>query len=267
MDNPFRSRQVEHLARALVNEGFKPILLPAEAQEDPHRVIGMLLEYNVSGVIVTSDTPPQSICQECVSLGVPMVLVNKAEIDAQVDRVLLDNNKSGNLAADFLIQKGCRKLASISSEKPSYSLSIRLETFEQAVRQRGVQDCGRFTAEFQNYDGGYNAAAKLFSSGVEVDGLFCVTDYMALGVMDYIRLHTDQNVPADIQIISCDDIPQASWAGYNLTTIQQDTEAVAKCVVATLIHRFAKPTSLSQTTLVDVFIIERSTTRNEWTPQ
>ena len=261
MDNPFRAQQVEHLTRALVNEGYKPILLPAEAQEDPHRVVGMLLEYNVSGVIVTSDTPPQSICQECVSLGVPMVLVNKAEIDAQVDRVLLDNHKSGHLAAGLLVQKGCKKLASIGSDKPSYSLSIRLETFEQAIEELGAKDCGRFTADFQNYDGGFNAAKKLFDSGVEVDGLFCVTDYMALGVLDYIRLNTDKKVPEDIQIIGCDDILQASWTGYDLTTIRQDTEAVAKRVVATLTHRFEKPTSLSQTNIVDVFVVERGTTR------
>ncbi|WP_171021934.1 LacI family DNA-binding transcriptional regulator [Cohaesibacter sp. CAU 1516] len=267
MDNPFRAQQVEHIARALVNEGYRPILLPAEAHEDPRRVIGMLLEYNVSGVIVTSDTPPQSICQECVSLGVPMVLVNKAEIDAKVDRVLLDNHKSGALAADFLIRHGCHHLAAIGSEKPSYSLSIRLETFEKAVRASGTHSSGRYTAPFQNYEGGYEAARKLFESGVAVDGIFCVTDYMALGTLDYIRLHTDKRIPEDIQLISCDDILQADWAGYNLTTIRQDTEEVARRVVSTLTMRFEQPTAPSQTNIVDVFIVERGTTKTSGTTE
>ena len=70
-------------------------------------MIGLLLEYSVSGVIVTSDTPPEAICQECVSLGVPMVLVNKRGIDAPVDRVLMDNESCGRIAAtDPVQQKG-----------------------------------------------------------------------------------------------------------------------------------------------------------------
>ena len=47
------------------------------------------------------------------------------------------------------------------------------------------------------------------------DGVFCVTDYMALGVLDQVA---DGGPPicaqSTLQIIGCDDIRQASWQGY-----------------------------------------------------
>lgn len=261
MDNPFRVQQIEQISRQLMEQNFRPILMPAERSEDPSRVIGMLLEYSVSGVIVTSDTPPQTICQECVSLGVPVVLVNKKEIDAKVDRVLMDNIKCGQIAAQTLHQKGCTRLALISAKHPSYSLEVRGLEFQQTLHKLGLEDVDCFTAEFQDYEGGGNAAAQLLASGKEYDGLFCVTDYMALGVLDHLRLHAGPEIPRQMQVIGCDDIPQAHWQGYNLSTIRQDTQKLAHAVVKALLDRFASPQAPATTRILDVNLIERGTTR------
>ncbi|MCV6548170.1 MAG: LacI family DNA-binding transcriptional regulator [Cohaesibacter sp.] len=261
MDNPFRAQQVEHMARALVEHGFRPILLPAEGEENPARVIGMLLEYNVSGVIVTSDTPPQGICQECVSLGVPMVLINKGEIDANVDRVLLDNEASGRMAASHLYERSCRNLAVIGSDKPSFSLQVRIRAFRQACRELGFAEPAYFSAPKQDYQAGFLAAQAMIKDMPQVDGLFCVTDYMALGSLDYLRLHSDKKVPDDLKVIGCDDIAQASWAGYNLTTIRQDTKCLAQQVVAALEARFNHPNAPAHLRMVEVNMIERATTK------
>ncbi len=261
MDNPFRAQQVEHMARELVEQNFRPILLPAEGEENPSRVIGMLLEYNVSGVIVTSDTPPQSICQECVSLGVPMVLINKGEIDASVDRVLLDNETSGRIAARHLYDKGCRQLASIGSDKPSYSLSVRVKSFQAACKELGMNTPGHFSAPISDYNGGFTAAEAMLRDMPDVDGAFCITDYMALGSLDYFRLKSDRKVPDDLKVIGCDDILQASWAGYDLTTIRQDTRLLAKQVVGALTARFKNPLAPPDIRMVDVSVVERATTK------
>jgi LacI family transcriptional regulator len=261
MDNPFRAQQVEHMARELVEQNFRPILLPAEGEENPSRVIGMLLEYNVSGVIVTSDTPPESICQECVSLGVPMVLINKGEIDASVDRVLLDNEASGRNAARHLYDQGCRRLATIGSDKPSFSLSVRVKSFQEACRDLGLSVPGHFSAPISDYNGGFTAAKAMLEGMPNVDGVFCVTDYMALGSLDYLRLKSDRKVPDDLKLIGCDDILQASWAGYDLTTIRQDTRLLAKQVVAALAARFKNPLAPPDVRMVDVSVVERATTK------
>ncbi|WP_316860022.1 LacI family DNA-binding transcriptional regulator [uncultured Cohaesibacter sp.] len=261
MDNPFRAEQIEQITRKLIEQNFRPILMPAEASEDPSRIIGMLLEYSVSGVIITSDTPPQSICQECVSLGVPIVLVNKKEIDAPVDRVLMDNVKCGEIALRTLHRKGANRLAIITSEKPSYSLEVRQKAFINLAESLDLAQVEIYTGSFQNYNGGAEAMHKLIASERSFDGLFCVTDYMALGSLDELRLSSTLSVPDDLQIIGCDDIRQSSWQGYALTTIRQDTDKLAQAVVQTLLDRFETPAAPATTRLLEVELIERSTTQ------
>ena len=260
MDNPFRSKQVESLSRVLLSRGLKPILLLVEGAEDPSQIIGMLLEYNVSGVIVTSDTPPQSICQECITLGVPMVLVNKAESAAQVDRVLLDNTKSGILAANTLYESGAREMAIVTTEHPSYSLKVRIASFIAQCEKLGLSTVIKLAGALQNYQGGMCACEQLLDSDPSVNGVFCVSDYMALGFLDGLRLNGPVQVPQQMKVISCDDIPQASWPIYELTTIRQDTHKLAVVVVDVLQERIKQPKNKTAVKILDVELIKRKST-------
>ncbi len=262
MDNPFRSRQVEYLAKTLLANNLRPILLLVEGEEDPSRIIGMLLEYNVSGVIVTSDTPPQSICEECVTLGVPMVLVNKDQTDARVDRVLLDNPRSGRIAAETLFASGCRRLAVVTTLKPSYSLHVRVGAFTERCRSLGIETVARFSASEQSYDGGRYAADCLMAAPEQTDGVFCVSDYMAMGFLDQLRLKQQIAVPQRLKVISCDDIPQAGWPVYDLSSIRQDPEQLAEMVVKVLLERIHNPEIPAAVKVLDVSLTERNSTAN-----
>ena len=79
MDNPFRAEQIDCLTRNLLARGFRPLLLRGDAATDVSAMIGQLLQYSVAGVIVTSDTPPHEICEECHACGVPLVIINKQD--------------------------------------------------------------------------------------------------------------------------------------------------------------------------------------------
>ncbi|MGB1236697.1 MAG: LacI family DNA-binding transcriptional regulator [Pseudomonadales bacterium] len=260
MDNPFRALQLESLSRQLTSKGLRPILLFVEGAEDPSQVIGMLLEYNVSGVIVTSDTPPQRICQECLALGVPMVLINKAESDVPVDRVLLDNERTGELALQQLHSAGARRMAIVTAAHPSYSLSVRIEAFSAQCEALGLAPVLHFEGELQNYEGGLSAAQQLLESEQAIEGVFCVSDYMALGFLDGLRLSERLQVPQDLKVISCDDIAQASWPIYDLTTIRQDTDKLAESVVQVLQERMANPECEVMVRVLEVDVIARGST-------
>lgn len=108
LDNPFRTLQIENLARVLLARNFRPILLPTSPEADTSTVIGQLLHYAVSGVIVTSDAPPTEICEQCAAEGVPIVLINKGNDIPFVDRIISDDRMAGHLAATHLIDSGVK---------------------------------------------------------------------------------------------------------------------------------------------------------------
>ena len=116
-------------------------------------------------------------------------------------------------------------------------------------------------AERTDYEGGSLAASLLLSPARRVEGVFCVNDLMALGLMDYARNMLGLNVPNDLSVIGFDDIPEANWGAYRLTTFQQSAEKQAREILRILDQRLANPAAPPIVTQLDVPLIMRDTVR------
>lgn len=253
MDNPFRAMQIEQITKSLVKRNFRPILLPADHGESADHVMDQLLHYNVSGVLITSDAPPTTLCAEFAAAGVPIVLINKADTIPMVDRVVADSAAAGRLAATTLVESGARHLAVIAATAPSYTARCRQEAFIEASLEMQVE-AQVIPVEVNDYNHGVMAAAKLNGA----DGVFCVNDYMACGLMDGLR-RLNQNAIPDIRIVGHDDIPQAAWSAYGLTTIRQPPDVQAEQAINLLINRMDEPELPERLELTPVTLIRRQT--------
>lgn len=259
LDNPFRGEQIDLLSQGLLEQGLRPILLRGDPSTDVAELIGSLLQYSVAGVIVTSDTPPEEICRECLENGVPLVVVNKRDPGAPVDRVVTDFDAGGRLAFEHLIACGCRKLAVVTPERSSYSVNGRALAFEQAANDAGVPVI-RIAWGTQTYDGGLSASAYVSRVKTEIDGVFCTADYLALGVLDGLRHEHGIRVPEDMQVIGYDDIVQASWKSYDLTTIVQSRKELCDITLKLLMQRLVDPDLPQQIEVSGVSLMQRGTT-------
>ncbi|MEM9633159.1 MAG: LacI family DNA-binding transcriptional regulator [Pseudomonadota bacterium] len=259
LDNPFRGEQIDLLSQGLLERGFRPILLRGDPSTDVGDLIGSLLQYSVAGVIVTSDTPPEEICMECLQNGVPLVVVNKRDPGAPVDRVLTDFDTGGRLAFEHLVACGCRNLAVVTPERSSYSVNGRALAFEQAANDGGVPVI-RIAKGTQSYDGGMQAAQIVNEYKDEIDGVFCSADYLALGVLDGLRHTFGVRIPEDLQVVGYDDIVQASWKSYDLTTLDQSRRDLCEVTLDLLIKRLENPDLPQQVQVCGVELVQRGTT-------
>lgn len=64
---------------------------------------------------------------------------------------------------------------------------------------------------------------------------------MAMGVMDYIRLHTSLQIPQDVAVYGFDDIPMAAWPSYQLTSVRRDMDAMIAAIVRLVELRSGSP--------------------------
>ncbi|KZM50134.1 LacI family DNA-binding transcriptional regulator [Labrenzia sp. OB1] len=260
LDNPFRAEQIDLLTQGLLELGFRPILLRGEPSTDVAELIGSLLQYSVAGVIVTSDTPSEEICRECLQNGVPLVVVNKRDPGAPVDRVVTDFDAGGRMALEHLLECGCERLAVVTPEHSSYSIKGRVLAFEEAGKARGVS-VTRIACGTQSYEGGLGASAAVHRVRGGIDGIFCTADYLALGVLDGLRHEHGLRVPEDIQMIGYDNIPQASWKAYDLTTVFQSRRDLCEATLDILMQRLEEPDTPPQIRTCGVTLVERGTTR------
>jgi DNA-binding LacI/PurR family transcriptional regulator len=176
--------------------------------------------------------------------------------------VIADNVEGGQLAAQVLTAAGARHLGCLMPVRETYSVSGRARAFLEAAGADGLP-AEVLRAEDQGYDA---ARAGILAADPAVlhriDGLFCSTDLMALGALDALRLDLGLTVPGQLQVLGFDDIEQAGWASYDLTTIRQDIDAQADTVVRLLLDRIAGSTAPNRVEREPLSIVYRGTTRH-----
>jgi LacI family transcriptional regulator len=92
-----------------------------------------------------------------------------------------------------------------------------------------------------------------------IDGVFCANDYMACGVVDQLMHGRSREDTPATRVVGHDDIPQASWAAYELTTIRQPCDLQAEQTIDLLISRMAEPDMRARVEFTPVSLIKRRT--------
>jgi DNA-binding LacI/PurR family transcriptional regulator len=109
----------------------------------------------------------------------------------------------------------------------------REEGFVAAGREHGAEVIvERFGST--TYPSGLVLARRLLTRELRPDGIFCANDLLACGVMDAARHQFNLSIPSDLCVIGFDDIEQAGWGSYNLTTFAQPVDQIAREAVAWL---------------------------------
>jgi DNA-binding LacI/PurR family transcriptional regulator len=247
-DNPFRSKLLAPLVHQLALHGFMPLLMNADDPEQLAPSLRQLLSYHVAGVIITSGAPPLSLAEEYLARKIPVTLINRHADLPGCDRVTSDNAQGMQLMANYCRQRGWQNIGFIGEHCNNFSTEQRHEALLASAPDLTIN--ARFIA-----GGGYAAgrAAAQELSGCQV--LLCATDMLALGAMDGLRaLNSSGLLPA---VIGFDDIPQASWDPYHLTTVQQDTDGLAQQAVDLLVTRIEQFDLPSRQRAVPVKLIVR----------
>lgn len=261
LETPYRSQQVRHAAAGILREGYTPILIVAEGSDDIGGLLSRLLNYNVSGMIVTSDTPPEKIIEDCESQRVPVALINRDVTKSNADRVQLDLHDSGQLAFDMLHTGGAQHFAAIIPERQSYSVNGRAEGFVAACQAAGCE-VELIRVPRTSYENGLAAADELLAHHKYVSAVFATTDLLALGVLDRLRVTHGVSVPDQMQIVGFDDIPQASWLSNALSTIRQDAQVASDLAIELILERIKDPDKAFEVKTIPIEPVHRATTRN-----
>ena len=235
------------------------LLNAANAERDMGALIERVLEYRVCAIVVMNGTPPSRIVKECLGNGVPVILVNKPMPGFAVDTVVTDHAAGGRAAAEQLLAAGCRRLAVVSSG--ARTASLRGASKRSAIGQQRRACPFAFGRKGPPTIRPGREAALAMLAEEAIDGAFCVTDLIALGFLDAARLDRGRLVPDDLSVIGFDDIPQAAWSAYQLTTFRQPVRMLTDQVMHVIRQRAETPESPHAVFTLPASLVVRKTVR------
>lgn len=230
-DHPYFASLAQHLNLALARRNYQMMLFLTDSDhEREDACIRMVRQNKVDGII--------GLTYSMVHLGddIPFISIDRY-FGPNVPCVASDNYGGGRLAAEKLVQCGCRKLLFLrtGSAVPGEA-DKRGDGFVTACSLMGIpcdayrlNEC-KDTEVFRPYFEKHIANGKL-----EYDGIFCSTDLLAAQIRDLLK-DMGFRVPEDVQIIGFDGIRRFDTGGYFCTTIVQPVDKIAESCVDMLLR-------------------------------
>ncbi|MBW9109480.1 LacI family DNA-binding transcriptional regulator [Microbacterium ureisolvens] len=180
--------------------------------------------------------------RELLNTDVPMVVLGESMADAPVDHIALPNEAGTYAATAHLVDRGCRRIAIVQGEDQSRLsvTSLRHAGYRRALADRGIEadDALVIGRRHLSIEDGRSAAHELVDGGAAFDGVVCITDTVALGVLRGLA-DRGLSVPGDVRVVGFDDILEARYSVPSLTTIDPDRDEVARLAVDLLLTRIA----------------------------
>ena len=78
---------------------------------------------------------------------------------------------------------------------------------------------------------------RLVAKDERPDAVFVASDHMAFAAIDVLRLELRLRVPQDVSVVGFDNVPQAAWGAYGLTTVAQNAVTMIEATVRTLLQQ------------------------------
>lgn len=259
LENQFYPIVVEELARSLQLRGYQ-ILLFITDPGSQDEVVRRILQYQVQGILMASATMSSTLAKECAQTGIPVVMLNRYVATTSASTVTSDNIGGGELVAEFLVRAGHERIAFIAGAEDSSTNRDREAGFYKRLAEHGVTPIARAVGGYR-FDAAAVATRDLFAHREKPDAIFVANDHMAFSVMDVIRSELRLRIPEDVSIVGYDNVPEASWKAYDLTTVAQYPDQMADQAVTILIEQIEKRAIKKRAAVLPAELIVRGSAR------
>lgn len=234
LHDPFFANAIEMFSQHLQMRGWHMVLFTVEDASEVNHALRELIRYKIDGVLIFSALLSSHMAETCRANNTPVVLYNRIAPDDRVGSVRIENVAGARLAAETLLEAGCKRIAFVSGLADDPTSREREAGLRQRLAEAGKTlyrcETGAYT-----FDSGHEAAMRLFSRSKTPDAVFCASDVMALGVLHCARHEFGLAIGEDVSIVGFDDIPAAAWPGHRLTTIRQPVGSMCREAIQILV--------------------------------
>ena len=221
------------LSRQLSERGQQLLLFSFADGADVMKAIESVQQYRVDGMILASANVSQAHLARLNLGAMPVVAFNQPAAAGIIPSVSVDNASGTAVLAAHLVEQGCRSVMFIGGRASTSTDQSRYRGAAQELGRNGVA-CAYTEAGSFAYDDGYKVAAQIASLDALPDAVMVSGDELAFGVLDGFE-SSGIRVPADLLLTGFDGLPQASWAGYDLTTLVQSIDTLAQQAIELLL--------------------------------
>lgn len=257
ISHPYFAELISSIESAAYQKNRKILLFNSkERDEKEMEYLDICLGNRVAGVILCSGTVAET---ELAGIGVPIVTIERflETADAAVE---CDNKLGGKLAAEHLIQKGCKCLLHFSG--------VRGTRMPADDREKGfIEEAKKHHVEYQvvstdsvqyNSLEYHDIIEQSLKKYPKTDGIFASSDLIAAQILQVCSKRNIQ-IPKQMKVVGFDDVNIAALTTPRITTIHQPLQEIAEAAVELLLN-IGQNQEMDVKKVFPVSLIQRETT-------
>jgi len=215
------------VATAIRPAGYDVVICNSEESSDVESSeVDRLLGRQVDGLIIASAQLPDvtAVFERIEARGVPYVLIDRRFPNRQASFIGADDEAIGRMAAQHLIDRGCRRIAHLAGPNTNPGVG-RLKGFRDALNQAGIAVPDSFIEHAADDASGYEATRRLLAHSPHPDGIFGYNDPTAAGAMKAI-LEAGLSIPETVKVIGAGNVHYSDLLRVPLSTIDQSSTSI-----------------------------------------
>ncbi len=177
---------------------------------------------------------------DLLKVDYPVVILGERIFDGPVDHVAMPNVNGASAATAHLIERGCQRIVMVDGQVGAETdmSRLRLTGYRQALEQSGIAFDPSLVVNIEKFtmQSGAEVARGLVASRRRFDGVFCVTDTVAIGVLRGLA-DAGVRVPSRVKVIGIDNIDEGAFTVPSLSSIDPDHDVMARTAVRLLVRR------------------------------
>jgi len=225
--------------------------------------IESLRDHNCKAIILHSEYSDEKTLIELAEKVPGLVLINRYIPQLANRCVWLDNLSCAQIATQYLVDKGHKNFAVITSIYQNRDPSNRLMGTKKSLSDNGITLLPKNIEESTaNIEGGEQAVKALLNKGCKFTALLAYNDLMAIGAI-HALFEAGINVPEEVSVIGFDDLIVSRACRPQLTTMHYPVEEMASYATNLAIHLSDinnKPTNKTHLFIAD--IVERDSVKD-----
>ncbi len=231
IENPFFAKLLKNMEIELYKNGCKALICNTiEISNREQDFIDMLKQHVMDGII----TGAHSLTNDAyMNLNKPVVAMDR-DLGPTIPLIHSDHAKGGRLAAELLLQAGCKNVlqfgGSFRVQTPSNDRHLE---FIRVMQEGGVTvKTVEMEWNMMDYDYYRRLIAQYMDIYQNVDGVF-TSDIGAMYCLN-LAMRKGIHVPEELHIIGYDGVDMIRMFTPELTTIAQDVPMLARRCVRTM---------------------------------
>lgn len=239
LKNQFYPHIIAPVHDTLGELGYELILMTDD--RDRGDIASRVLANGLDGVILATSVADSPVPTRLRDKEIPFVYFNRVGTAIESDSVTSDPTAGMRGVVELLVENGHRRIGAALGPRNTSTGAGRADALrrELAVRGLAIHPDHEMTGPF-GAESGAAAVRDIMSTPEPPTAIVCGNDVVALGAYN-AALELGLSVPDDLSIVGYDDLPEASWPVFSLTTVAFDLPGMAARAAQLVADRIAAP--------------------------